>query len=209
MLFRMTLTPIDIPDSIKQLPYFDGAETLIDEVNEAIEAFMLADETVIENFVPCDFHMVDQALTWMEQNHWLVGNRFCEFGSGFGAAAMLASLRGMESCGIEIEERLVDEATTVAARLDNNARFYQGSFVPRGVDGLEAIASEVKNVDTHEDDVYDEIGLDISDFDLFFAFPWPGEHPFFERVFEAGASDGSLLLSYRGRDGMHLLRKGD
>jgi hypothetical protein len=74
----MLLHRIEIPDSIKELPYHGGAEHLIDTANDAIEAFMLADETVIENFVTCDFHLLDQAMTWIEQSHLLTGNRFCE-----------------------------------------------------------------------------------------------------------------------------------
>ena len=87
------------------------------------------------------------------------------------------------------------------------AKFYCGTFVPRDISGILELAREVEHVDTHEGEVYDEIGLGLDDFDLFFAFPWPGEQHFFEAVFQAGAADNSLLLSYRGRDGMHLLRK--
>lgn len=203
----MSLQEIEIPDSIKRIAYSDGAETLIDTVNDAIEAFMLADQTVIENFVTCDFHLLDQALTWIDQNHLLTGDRFCEWGAGFSVGAMLASLRGMQSVAIEIEPRLVRESISVAERLQNAVQVYCGSLVPRDVDGLAELATEVKNVDTSEDDIYDEIGLDVEDFDLFFAFPWPGEHTFFEHVFDECAADGSLLLTYRGRDGMHLTRK--
>ena len=71
----VTLQTIDIPDSINRLSYVEGAEHLIDTANDAIEAFMLADQTVIENFVTCDFHLLDQAITWTEQNHLLAGNR--------------------------------------------------------------------------------------------------------------------------------------
>lgn len=203
----MALQPIEVPDSINQLPYAEGAEHLIDTANDAIEAFMLADQKVIENFVTCDFHLLDQAITWIEQNHLLTGNRFCEFGAGFGVGAMLAALRGMESVGIEIEPRLVEQADTVATELGNAAEMFCGSFVPRGVEGLAAIAAEVENVDTEEGDIYDLIGRELNDFDLFFAFPWPGEHGFFEAVFDACAANGALLLTYRGREGMNLVAK--
>jgi hypothetical protein len=203
----MTLKTIDIPDSINRLSYAEGAEHLIDTANDAIEAFMLADQKVIENFVTCDFHLLDQAITWIEQNHLLVGNRFCEFGAGFGVCAMLAALRGMESIGIEIESRLVEQANQVAERLGNAAEFYCGSFVPRGVEGLTEIAAEVENVSTEEDDVWESIGRDLNEFHLFFAFPWPGEHVFFEAVFDACAANGALLLTYRGREGMNLVTK--
>lgn len=203
----MPLQEIEIPDSIRQLAYDDGAELLIDTVNEAIESFMLADQIVIENFVTCDFHLLDQSLTWIQQNHLLAGDRFCEWGAGFGVGAMLAAARGMHAVGIEIEPRLVNESTKVAQRLHNQARFFCGSLVPRDIEGIAELAAEVKNVDTEEGDIYDEIGWDIADFDLFFAFPWPGEHVFFEHVFHQAAADGALLLTYRGREGMHLVRK--
>ena len=74
----MTLQTIDVPDSIKQFPLSQPALRLIDEANERIEAFMLSDQRVIENFVTCDFHLVDQALHWIQENHLLAGNRFCE-----------------------------------------------------------------------------------------------------------------------------------
>lgn len=203
----MSLQPIPIDASVKKLPYADHAEDLIDTANEAIETFMLADLDVIENFVTCDFHLLDQTLSWIHSNHLLAGNRFCEWGAGFGVATMLAAMRGMQAVGIEIESRLVQQAEQVAQTLDNPARFYHGSFVPRGVEGLADIAGEFKNVDTEEGDVYEEIGLELDDFDLFFVFPWPGEEEFFEHIFAACAADGALLLSYHGREGMRLQRQ--
>ena len=203
----MALLPIEVPDSINRLPYAEGAEHLIDTANDAIEAFMLVDQTVIEGFVTCDFYLLDQAITWIEQNHLLTGNRFCEFGAGFGVGAMLAALRGMESIGIEIEPRLVEQASNVADELGNDAKFYCGSFVPRGVEGLAVLAGELENTDTEEGDVYELIGRDLNDFDLVFAFPWPGERGFFEAVFDACAADGALLLTYCGREGMNLVCK--
>jgi len=203
----MTLLPIDIPDSITQLPHSKAVTQLIELANGRIDAFMLANDSVTENFVNCDFHLVDQALTWIEENHLLTGRQFCELGSGFGVAAMLASARGMESVGIEIDAALVDQACNLADDLDLPANFYCGSFIPRDIPEILDLSSEVEHVETDEGDVYQEIGLELDDFDLFFAFPWPGEQYFFEAVFQAGAAENALLLTYRGRDGMHLLRK--
>lgn len=204
----MSLQQIEIPESIKQFPHSSQAESLIDDANDRLEAFMLKDQQVIENFVNCDFHLVDQALEWIQQNHLLTGNRFCEFGSGFGVATMLAAARGMESIGIEIESVLVSESSNLADDLNVEASFYCGSFVPRGAGDAFELDFDIEHVDTLEGDVYDEIGLEIDDFDLFFAFPWPGEHGFFEGVFEHCAADGAMLLTYRGREGMNLVRKG-
>jgi len=203
----VSLLQIEIPESIKQLPHTARASRLIDDANDRLEAFMLKDQQVIENFVNCDFHLVDQAFQWIHQNHLLTGNRFCEFGSGFGVATMLAAVRGMESVGIEIESVLVAESSELADDVNVNARFYCGSFVPRGGSDALELEFDVEHVDTLEGDVYDEIGLEIDDFDLFFAFPWPGEHGFFESVFDHCAADGAMLLTYRGREGMNLVRK--
>lgn len=203
----MALQEIEIPDSIRQLKLSERAAEMIDEANERIEAFMLADQAVIENFVTCDFHLLAHAMEWIKQNHLTTGNRFCEWGCGFGIAAMLAAIDGMESVGIEIESDLVDQASDLADALGINARFYCDSFVPReAAEPLEEF-SDVKHVDTQESDVYQEIGLAIDDFDLFFAFPWPGENGFFETVLDCCGASGSMLLTYRGREGMHLLRK--
>lgn len=168
---------------------------------------MLQDQEVIENFVTCDFHLVDQSMTWIDQQHLRPGNRFCELGSGFGVVAMLAAIRGMESVGIEIEQVLVDQSNELADDLDVDANFYCGSFVPRDAQPVADSVQDIKHVETLGGDVYDEIGMMMNDFDLFFAFPWPGEHLFFEAVFEACAADGALLLTYRGREGTSLTRK--
>jgi hypothetical protein len=203
----VTLQRIDIPDSIRRIRVSSRAASLIDEANDRIEAFMLADQTVIENFVTCDFHLQDQAIEWINQNHLLAGDRFCELGSGFGVAAMLAAIRGMESVGIEIESALVSQSSDLADDLENTAKFYYGSFIPRDAVSLMELAADIEHVETEEGDVYEEIGLAMDDFDLFFAFPWPSEHPFFEAVFDTHAADGALLLTYRGREGMNLVRK--
>lgn len=203
----MTLQLIAIPDEITRLSIDPEAEELIDLANERIEAFMLREESVSENFVPCDFHLLDQALNWIVQNHLLTGNRFLELGSGFGVAALLAAQRRMEAFGIEIEANLVEQANDLADAVKSPAVFYQGSFVPRDISGILELGSDIEHVETTEDNVYEEIGFELDEFDLFFAFPWPGEHHFFEAVFEAGAADNALLLTYRGRDGMLLARK--
>lgn len=207
----MTLQTINIPAEIKRLPHSPAAASLIDLANEKIEAFMLADDSgsdsLNQNFIPCDFHLLDQTLTWMEQNNLLTGRRFCELGSGFGVAALLTSLRGMESVGIEIEPALVEQAKDLADTLELPAKFYNGSFVTPDISETLEPSLKADHIQTNERDLYQEIGLGLGDFDLFFAFPWPSEQQFFEAVFRAVATKNSLLLTYRGSNGMHLIRK--
>lgn len=203
----MGLQQIDMPDHFPLDSIDPEADRLIELANEQIERFMLSDQKVIENFVTCDFHLTQCALQWIRDNHLLTGERFCELGSGYGVVAMLTARMGMESIGIEIEQVLVDEANALAAQLSNDAAFHCGSFIPRETLENLDMDREIRNVTIEEDDVYREIGLAMDDFDLFFAFPWPGEQVFFERVVEKWAASGAMLLTYRGRDGMQLQRK--
>ena len=49
--------------------------------------------------------------------------------------------------------------------------------------------------------------LEIDDFDTIFAYPWPGEQRVIERLFDRFASDGALLMTYNGTDGVRLFRR--
>ena len=203
----MPLAKIPVPADLNKRPFSQPSENAIDQAHEAIERFMLADEHFFDNFVNCDFHLVDQAISWVVENHLLAGNRFLEFGSGFGAVTILASIHGMTASGIEIEQPLVDQANSLADQLQVDADFYCGSFIPRNIDGYANLAAEVQHVDTSAGDVYDQMGVNVDDFDMMFAFPWPGENGFFESVFERTAAQGALFLTHNGIEGIHLHRK--
>lgn len=203
----MSLEPVKVSDSLRKIPHTASSEHLIDLGNDRIAEFMLSSDETIENFVTCDFHLIDLAMTWLHDNHLITGNNFCEFGSGYGVVTLLAADRGMRSVGIEIEPTLVERSTALAAELNLDAKFYCGSFIPRDIDHYAELAADIEHVDTHQGDIYQEIGLAMSDFDLMFAFPWPGENGFFEAVFDAGAASGALLMTYRGRDGVEVVRK--
>ena len=70
--------------------------------------------------------------------------------------------------------------------------------MPRGVEGLAEIAAEVENVSTEEDGIYELIGRESMNLTLL-AFPWPGEHGFFEAVVKHVPQDRAA--DYRGREG--------
>lgn len=202
----MTMQPIEVPD-LRRYPIDDDASAMIDAANEAIERFMLRDTSVIENFVTCDFHLVEQSLAWIDEYHLSTGNRFCELGAGFAVAAILAARRGYDAVAIEIEPTLVEQADQLATELESTVTILGGSFVPRSVAAVQRLATEVQNVDTTEDDALSDIDRSLADFDLFFAFPWPGEHGFFETIVDTCGCTGAMLLTYRGREGMFLSRK--
>ncbi|EMI18302.1 hypothetical protein RMSM_04782 [Rhodopirellula maiorica SM1] len=203
----MTLDPIAIPKSIKANPLSPRQIDLIDQTHDRIEAFMLADSAVIETFVPCDFQWLSQCLDWIKQQHMASGKRFCELGSGFGAAAMLAAMQGMTAVGIEIEPDLVAHSNRLAADLGINAQFYCGNFVPSSMAGSLASSREADHIATGGNDAYEAIGIAFNEFDLFFAFPWPGEHEFYKTLVDTCAAPGAMLLTYNERAGMKLFRK--
>lgn len=204
----MALQRIEIPDSIQQTPVSEAASQLIDEAHERIEEMMLlSGSRISDNFVTSDFSLVDQALDWIENNHLLTGNRFCELGSGMGVAAMLASMRGMEAVGIETDPLLVSQATALADAWGLSTRFFCGSFIPASARAMFETATDLEHIHTADADAYEEMGLELDDFDLCYAFPWPGEQSYFEAIFRDGAASGGLLLTYGGRDGMQLKRR--
>ena len=183
------------------------AVQLIEEAHRRIEAFTQARRSPIHNFVICDFQLVDHALGWIAEKKLGCGDRFCELGSGFGVVTMLAALHGLDASGIEIEPELVDQSQRLAEDLGIEARFAEGSFIPGDADELREDFEDLEHVDTDTADGYDNLGCDLSDFDLAFAFPWPGEERFWEAVFDRYASDGALLLSYHGIEGLKLQRR--
>ena len=203
----VSLEPVKVTDALREIPHTFSSEHLIDLGNDRIAEFMLSNDETIPNFVTCDFHLIDLAMTWLQKNHLITGNNFCEFGSGYGVVTLLAADRGMKSVGIEIEPTLVERSTALAEELSLDAEFYCGSFIPRDIGDLSDLAADIENVDTSQGDVYEEIGMSMDEFDLMFAFPWPGEGGFFEAVFDAGAASGALLMTYRGRDGVNVVRK--
>lgn len=158
-------------------------------------------------FVPCDTERVYRALCSVREVA-PAAERFCEWGSGFGVVTALAAALGFEATGIEIRSPLVAESRCLleASRLE--AEILEGSFIP---DDYEAPA-EVEPDDwvTIRSGAggVDEVDVGIDDFDLVFAYPWPGEEAFYFDLFDHRASDGALILTYHGADeGVLLQRK--
>ena len=140
-------------------------------------------------FVPCDFRGANACLEWIVQHQLSAGQAFCEWGSGYGVVTMLAALHEFDACGIEVEAELVEEARQLAQDMEIPVQFVQGSLIPEGADKLVESLGVLTYLDTDSRDAYDELGLEISDFDLIFSFPWPGEERFWERLFNRCAAD--------------------
>lgn len=138
-------------------------------------------------FVPGDYRYAFQILQWLLRMPALPkGAAFLEWGSGQGMVAILASLLGYEAVGVEIDEALVRESRELAARYDAKARFEQGSYDP-AVPGLEVFTAKKR--------------------DVVYVYPWPGEEPFFLRLFGGTAEAGAFLLMCLGPEEIRVYRK--
>lgn len=182
---------------------------LIDDANERVERFLHERRATeaIPSFVISDFMMVDRALSAVVEAGLAPGPMFCEWGAGFAVVAGLAALHGLESYAIEIHRDLVDQAERLMRDHDLEVTIAQGSLVPEGGDTIVDAMAQQAWLATNERPAYDEMGLDLDDFDLVFAYPWPGEEELVEALFDAFAAEGALLLTYHGMNEIKLQRK--
>ena len=56
---------------------------------------------------------------------------------------------------------------------------------------------------------YDELELELDDFDLIYAYPWPGEEDWLYELVRRHARPGALLLTYDVSEGFRLARDGE
>ncbi len=202
------LQQIELPNLIDAPPLSREAQALLVEAERRIDEFIHRRERpLIHNFVPSDFRSVDAHLRWIVERQLAAGRAFCEWGSGYGVVTLLAALHEFDACGIEVEAELVEEARQLAEDFDIPAQFAHGSLIPEGGERVAKYLEDVANIDIDSHDGYDELGLDVDDFDLFFAFPWPGEERFWEQLFDKYAADGALLLTYHGVEDFRLQRR--
>lgn len=174
------------------------------EAEERIEAFQ--DTHQITGFVPSHFPSIYQALRHIRDECLATGMHFCEWGSGFGAITCLAASLGYTACGIEVNEELVENARQLAADFDYDVDFHCDSFIPRGGEACIEM-EEASSWLTEQSGSLEDEGILPANYDLIFAYPWPGEEAATERLFKHYANLGALLLTFHGREGLRLQRK--
>lgn len=204
----MPLTPVQLDWETRPLPGEDELG-LVEDAQERIERFFhrRTAAQAIPSFVACDFIMVGRALDAVIDAGLAPGPVFCEWGAGFAVVAGLAALAGLESYAIEINRDLVDQAERLMRDQGIDLTIAQGSLVPEGGDEIVDDMAQQAWLLTNEHPAYDELGLDPTDFDIIFAYPWPGEEDLIEALFEAFAAEGALLLTYHGMNEIKLQRK--
>ena len=206
----MPLVDIEIPANGSVLP--DDVRAFLGEADLRVSRFVRNSPIRVTGFVPSDFVTVYHALRAITEANLAPGTSMCEWGSGFGVVASLAAMLEFNACGIEIERGLVEASRSLADDFDLPLEFVHGSFVPSGAEGFAEGAyvdgkAESFQLVTDSDDAYGELGLDPADFDVVFAYPWPGEEGVIATLFEKYAADGALLLTYDQLNSVRLRRK--
>jgi SAM-dependent methyltransferase len=180
---------------------------LLEHSQQKIAGLETYAQPTLAAFVPSDFEQVYHALVAIRSLRLATGRRFLEWGSGLGVVTCLAEWVGFDAAGIEIESRLVEMAEKLAADHGVAAQFVCGSFLPAGAEPRLDHLSDVAWLTTEGSDGYEELELEPDDFDLIFAYPWPGEEQVLFDLFADYAAVGALLLTYHGQDGLRLQRK--
>src|SRR6516162_7326793 len=126
----MPLVELSVPEVGGELPR--GVRAFLADADRRIEQFMQTAR--LPAFVPGDYVGAYRVLKAIAESDVARGNRFCEWGSGFGVVTSLAAGLDYEAYGIEVQGELVDCARQLADAFDLQAEFVDGSFVPRGGD---------------------------------------------------------------------------
>ncbi len=202
----MALVEVEVKTTEDRLPtqiaqFIQDATERIDDFTENTR------RQPIPAFVPSDFVAAYWVLAAIQEQSLAAGTLFCEWGSGFGVVTCLAALLEYESYGIEIERTLVTEAERLAADFGINAEFVEGSFVPADADDIAVTPGEVAWLATEGADAYESLQIELDDFDVIYAYPWPDEDDILGDVFESFAADGALLVTYNGLDDIRVRRK--
>jgi hypothetical protein len=201
----MMLVVIELDISTDPIP--DDVGSLIADAQRHVEEFSNAHAASVPAFVPSDFELVYRGLAAVQTARLAVGRRFVEWGSGIGVITCLAESLGFDAVGIEIESQLVDIAEALADKHGMSAQFALGSFLPPGSQPRLEMPDDVAWLTTHGPDGYEGLEAEPDEFDIVFAYPWPGEEQVIFDVFAECAAVGALLLTYHGLEGLRLQRK--
>ena len=163
-------------------------------------------------YVASEPAQVYAALKHVRDEGLALGERFIEWGSGFGVATSLASQLGFEATGIELEDGLVEIAESLAEKHQTGAEFITATYIPEGyisydhVGGSD-IAPDESFSHQAEPPQYDEMDIGLDEIDVFFVYPWPGEQEMMLKLFQTVASEDAILIAYYGDREICIYRK--
>lgn len=201
----MPLQPFEI--EVHPAPLPPKVAAWLASAQQRIDAFF-ADPAHVSGvgFIPSDYELVFGALASLARTE--AGRlRFCEWGSGFGVVVGLAALLGMEAHGIEIDVRLCAAARELLAQHGLAAEIAAGSFVPEDYEPPPRLADLETRTVLGQPDAYDQLSRDADEFDVVFAYPWPGEEELYLDLFRRCADQGAVLVTHSRVEGIRAWRK--
>ncbi len=129
-----------------------------------------------------------------------------EWGSGLGVVTIMASRLGFEAYGIEVEPLLVERSQAIAEKYGPEAQFAAGSFIPDHYQWDTEMVGNPSRTDFDTRAAYEDLDMELRDFDLVYAYPWPDEHALYLDIMRTCGGERSLFLSYDAREGATLSR---
>jgi hypothetical protein len=173
--------------------------------NEAEEIWTrLENDPAFHGYVGADF---GEVLKYLLELRGQVST-FLEWGSGLGVVTMMASCLGFEAYGIEAESKLITLSRELADTYAPQATFAEGSFIPDEFQWDPSQGDESIKTTIDAASAYDELGLELRDFELIYVYPWPTEHTLCHNIIRQFGQSNAMLLSYDAREGMNLKRFG-
>lgn len=154
-----------------------------------------------ERYVSADYEAVYKSLLDL-QGRMVT---FVEWGSGLGVVAIMASRMGFEAYGIEAEPGLVEHSECLAEKYGPQTKIAQGSFIPDEFELSPAEGDDVIRTIIDLPSAYDELDMQLRDFDLVYSYPWPDEHTLYQNILRRCARMDASFLAYDAAEGMSLV----
>ena len=207
-------------NSIKQIDYEaespevpDSFASLIQDADDRWDKFWAQKlNKRYPRYVASEPAQVYAALKHVRDEGLAIGERFIEWGSGFGVATSLAAQLGFEATGIELEDGLVEIAESLAEKHQTGAEFIATTYIPEGyisydhVGGSDIVPDE--SFGHHpEPPRYEGMDIGLDEIDVFFVYPWPGEQEMMLKLFQSVASEDAILIAYYGEQEICIYRK--
>jgi len=156
-------------------------------------------------FFPSDYEMGYRMLRALRGDG--APPRMCEWGSGFAVIAGLAAILGYDVHAVEIDPRLNVAARSLLSDHDLRIDLLEGSFIPDDYARTEKISDLDTVTVMTGGEVWRDSDLEIEDFDVIFAYPWPSEEEQYCDIFGRFADYGAVLVTYSMTEGMRSYRK--
>ena len=211
----MPLEEIELNLRGVELP--ERASALIEEADRRLDhLFETNRNRRVPRFLPSDPILLHAALDYLTREGIPPGRVFCEWGSGFGVGACLASLLGYQAYGLEIEADLVALAKELASDMGIEVQNLCTSYFPEGYGsypaqgGAELMVPEPASRWEGAEfaiPAYEGMDHDVDEIDLFYVYPWPGEQEMMHQLFDAVAAEDAVLIAYYGDKDISAYRK--